>query len=99
MSTNIVVPELGESVVSATVLRWLKQEGERVSAGESVVELETEKVNLEIGAEQTGVLTQDRQARGRGRPSGRRPGGDREGAGERPIRRTRAAKGGGSDPA
>jgi 2-oxoglutarate dehydrogenase E2 component (dihydrolipoamide succinyltransferase) len=56
MSRNIVVPELGESVVSATVARWLKQEGERVAAGEALVELETEKVNLEVGAEQTGVL-------------------------------------------
>ncbi|HTU03725.1 MAG TPA: dihydrolipoyllysine-residue succinyltransferase [Candidatus Sulfotelmatobacter sp.] len=53
---NIVVPELGESVVSATVARWLKREGEPVAAGEAVVELETEKVNLEVGAEQTGIL-------------------------------------------
>ncbi|MFB3817733.1 MAG: 2-oxoglutarate dehydrogenase complex dihydrolipoyllysine-residue succinyltransferase [Candidatus Methylomirabilales bacterium] len=56
MASNIVVPELGESVVSATVARWLKQEGERVAAGEALVELETEKVNLEVGAEQTGIL-------------------------------------------
>jgi len=56
MSTDILVPELGESVVSATVARWLKQEGERVAAGEALVELETEKVNLEVGAEQTGIL-------------------------------------------
>ncbi|HWP92524.1 MAG TPA: 2-oxoglutarate dehydrogenase complex dihydrolipoyllysine-residue succinyltransferase [Thermodesulfobacteriota bacterium] len=56
MSTNIVVPELGESVVEATVLRWLKREGDRVSVGESVVELETEKANFEVAAEQAGVL-------------------------------------------
>jgi 2-oxoglutarate dehydrogenase E2 component (dihydrolipoamide succinyltransferase) len=56
MSINIVVPDLGESVVEATVLRWLKQEGERVATGETVVELETEKVNLEVSAPQAGVL-------------------------------------------
>lgn len=56
MATNIVVPELGESVVEATVGRWLKQEGEPVSAGEAVVELETDKVNLEVSAEKAGVL-------------------------------------------
>ncbi|HLY26657.1 MAG TPA: biotin/lipoyl-containing protein, partial [Aggregatilineales bacterium] len=57
MSVNIVVPELGESVVEATVGRWLKQEGEAVKVGEPVVELETDKVNLEVGAEKEGVLT------------------------------------------
>ncbi len=57
MPFNIVVPPLGESVVEATVARWLKQEGERVKAGEAVVELETDKVNLEVGAGGHGVLT------------------------------------------
>jgi 2-oxoglutarate dehydrogenase E2 component (dihydrolipoamide succinyltransferase) len=56
MATKIVVPELGESVVEATVGRWLKQEGELVAVGEPLVELETDKVNLEVGAEQAGVL-------------------------------------------
>ena len=56
MTTNIVVPELGESVLEATVRAWLKQPGDRVAAGEALVELETEKVNLEVGAEQAGVL-------------------------------------------
>jgi len=56
MTTNIVVPELGESVLEATVRTWLKQPGERVAAGEALVELETEKVNLEVGAEKAGVL-------------------------------------------
>nr|WP_207711383.1 2-oxoglutarate dehydrogenase complex dihydrolipoyllysine-residue succinyltransferase [Sulfobacillus harzensis] len=50
------VPELGESVVEATVGRWLKQAGEAVKAGEAVVELETDKVNLEVAAEEDGVL-------------------------------------------
>ena len=56
MSFEIVVPELGESIVEATVARWLKQEGGRVEVGEAVVELETEKVNLEVSVEQAGVL-------------------------------------------
>ncbi|HEX9665972.1 MAG TPA: biotin/lipoyl-containing protein, partial [Thermodesulfobacteriota bacterium] len=56
MSVNIVVPEMGESVVEATVVRWLKSEGEPVSPGEAVVELETEKANFEVGAEKGGIL-------------------------------------------
>ena len=55
--TNIVVPELGESVVEARVLRWMRQVGDRVSVGDPLVELETEKVNLEVAAEKAGVLT------------------------------------------
>jgi len=53
---EIQVPELGESVTEATVGRWLKSEGEEVAAGEPVVELETDKVNFEVEAEQDGVL-------------------------------------------
>ncbi len=56
MSFNIVVPPLGESVVEATVGQWRKQEGEPVKAGETLVELETDKVNLDVGAEHDGVL-------------------------------------------
>jgi 2-oxoglutarate dehydrogenase E2 component (dihydrolipoamide succinyltransferase) len=56
MASKIVVPELGESVVEATVSRWLKHEGDHVAVGEAVVEIETEKVNLEVGADQAGVL-------------------------------------------
>ena len=55
--SNIVVPQLGESVVEARVARWLKKEGERVEAGEPVVELETEKIDLEVAAEHGGVIT------------------------------------------
>ena len=54
---NIVVPTLGESVVEARVARWLKQEGQHVAAGEPLVELETEKIDLEVSAEVSGVLT------------------------------------------
>jgi 2-oxoglutarate dehydrogenase E2 component (dihydrolipoamide succinyltransferase) len=53
---EIHVPELGESVTEATVGKWLKSEGEQVKAGEPVVELETDKVNFEVEAEQDGVL-------------------------------------------
>jgi len=56
MAMKIIVPELGESVIEATVGRWLKREGDRVAVGEAVVELETEKVNVEVGAEGAGVL-------------------------------------------
>jgi 2-oxoglutarate dehydrogenase E2 component (dihydrolipoamide succinyltransferase) len=56
MSSNVVVPELGESIVDARVSRWLKKEGERVSAGDPLVELETDKIDLEVGAPQAGVL-------------------------------------------
>jgi 2-oxoglutarate dehydrogenase E2 component (dihydrolipoamide succinyltransferase) len=57
MSTNIVVPELGESVVEARVAKWLKKPGESVNAGDPLVELETEKIDLEVSADRAGVLT------------------------------------------
>lgn len=64
MAVEIVVPDLGESVVGATVAQWLKQEGESVQAGEAVVVLETDKVDLEVAAAQSGVL--ERIARQKG---------------------------------
>ena len=56
MATNIVVPELGESVVEARVAKWLKKPGDSVVAGDALVELETEKVDLEVSADRAGVL-------------------------------------------
>src|SRR5215213_8389399 len=56
MPTNIVVPELGESVVEARVAKWLKKQGDAVTAGEPLVELETEKIDLEVSADRAGVL-------------------------------------------
>lgn len=53
---NIVVPELGESVVEARVARWLKKPGDRVAVGDALVELETEKIDLEVNAEKAGVV-------------------------------------------
>ena len=56
MSAEIKVPTLGESVTSATVARWLKQPGENVLADEAVVELETDKVSVEVSSPEAGVL-------------------------------------------
>jgi len=56
MATNIVVPELGESVVEARVAKWLKKAGDSVVAGDALVELETEKIDLEVSADRAGVL-------------------------------------------
>jgi 2-oxoglutarate dehydrogenase E2 component (dihydrolipoamide succinyltransferase) len=62
MSVEIVVPELGESILEATINQWYKKEGDRVEVGEVLVELETDKVNLEVGAEQSGkIIRIDRQ--------------------------------------
>ncbi len=57
MATEINVPTLGESVTSATVARWMKHEGEAVAADEPLVELETDKVTVEVNAPAAGVLT------------------------------------------
>jgi 2-oxoglutarate dehydrogenase E2 component (dihydrolipoamide succinyltransferase) len=56
MSANIVVPEVGESIVDARVAKWLKKEGDAVAAGDPLVELETDKIDLEVAAPQAGVL-------------------------------------------
>jgi 2-oxoglutarate dehydrogenase E2 component (dihydrolipoamide succinyltransferase) len=56
MSDRILVPVLGESVTEATVAKWLKNEGEKVSADEAIVELETDKVNVEVPAPSNGTL-------------------------------------------
>jgi 2-oxoglutarate dehydrogenase E2 component (dihydrolipoamide succinyltransferase) len=57
MSENILVPVLGESITEATVSKWLKNEGDVVDADEPIVELETDKVNLEVPSPVSGVLT------------------------------------------
>lgn len=56
MTIQITVPELGESVIAATVGEWHKQEGHTVSIGDVLVELETDKVDVEVSAETAGVL-------------------------------------------
>nr|WP_294524143.1 2-oxoglutarate dehydrogenase complex dihydrolipoyllysine-residue succinyltransferase [uncultured Rhodopila sp.] len=57
MATEILVPTLGESVTTATVARWIKQQGESVAADEPLVELETDKVTVEVNAPSAGVLS------------------------------------------
>jgi len=56
MSEKIVVPVLGESITEATVAKWLKSEGDRVNADEAIVELETDKVNVEVPAPSSGII-------------------------------------------
>ena len=58
MSEKILVPILGESIVEATVAKWLKNAGDVVEADEPIVELETDKVNLEVPSPISGVLTE-----------------------------------------
>ena len=56
MATDILVPTLGESVSTATVARWLKKAGEQVAVDEPLVELETDKVTVEVNAPSAGVI-------------------------------------------
>jgi 2-oxoglutarate dehydrogenase E2 component (dihydrolipoamide succinyltransferase) len=58
MATDILVPTLGESVTEATVVQWLKQPGDAVAVDDPLVELETDKVTLEINASAAGVLAE-----------------------------------------
>ena len=58
MSEKVLVPALGESITEATVSKWMKHKGDTVNADEGIVELETDKVNLEVPAPISGVLTE-----------------------------------------
>ena len=58
MSEKILVPVLGESITEATVAKWLKNKGEMVKVDEAIVELETDKVNLEVPSAVNGILTE-----------------------------------------
>ncbi|MDQ2798296.1 MAG: E3 binding domain-containing protein, partial [Armatimonadota bacterium] len=64
MPVEIRVPQMGESVTEATILRWLKKGGETVTAGEAVAELETDKVNVEVPADTGGVIQSFAHAEG-----------------------------------
>ncbi len=64
MPAEIRVPQMGESVTEATILRWLKKEGERIEAGEAIAELETDKVNVEVPADSAGVIQSFAHAEG-----------------------------------
>lgn len=56
MPTNVIMPQLGESVVEGTVSRWLKQEGQPIDEFEPLLEISTDKVDTEIPAPASGVL-------------------------------------------
>jgi len=56
MATQMTLPRLGQGMESGTIVRWLKQEGDRVEKGEPLYELDTEKVTQEVEAEASGVL-------------------------------------------
>jgi 2-oxoglutarate dehydrogenase E2 component (dihydrolipoamide succinyltransferase) len=64
MPAEIRVPQMGESVTEATILRWLKKVGETVAAGEAVAELETDKVNVEVPADTGGIIQSFAHAEG-----------------------------------
>src|SRR4051812_24757279 len=61
---SIKVPPLGESIVEATVSRWLKQEGDTIAPGDTLVELETDKITVEVPSMTGGVLTKRAHAEG-----------------------------------
>jgi len=61
---SIKVPPLGESIVEATISRWLKKEGDVVAQNESLVELETDKITVEVPAFKAGVLTKQMKKEG-----------------------------------
>ncbi len=56
MSTNVIMPKLGESIVEGTVTKWLKQEGEPIKELESLLEVNTDKVDTEIPSPASGTL-------------------------------------------
>ena len=56
MAIEIVVPQLGESVVEGTISKWLKKEGDKVDKDEPIVEIATDKINIEIPSPKAGVL-------------------------------------------
>jgi len=57
MTEKILVPVLGESITEATISKWLKNKGDNISADEALVELETDKVNIEVPSPIDGILT------------------------------------------
>ena len=62
--SNVVVPQLGESVVEARIAKWLKQPGDRVNTGDALVSLETDKVDIEVPADHAGTLVSIAHAEG-----------------------------------
>ena len=54
---KLIMPKMGESVAEATILKWLKKEGDRVEADESILEIATDKVDTEVPSPASGILT------------------------------------------
>ena len=92
MTTQIVVPTLGESVTEATVAKWFKAEGEAVAADEPLVELETDKVTLEVNAPAAGMLSKIAVAAGSNVLVGALLGTIAEGAGAAPSAKAEQLK-------
>ena len=65
MSKKIIVPTLGESITEATVSRWLKNIGDQIETDEALVELETDKVNVEVASPVTGILSKIKIKKGK----------------------------------
>src|SRR5262245_40226554 len=64
MPTEITMPKLSDTMEEGTILRWYKHEGETVTKGELLAEVETDKADMELEAEQTGILTEIRVKEG-----------------------------------
>ncbi len=99
MPINIVVPEVGESIVDARVARWLKKEGDAVAAGEPLVELETDKIDVEVPAPKAGVLERIAHKDGDDVKIGAVIGTIKEGAAKDGAAKDSAGVGSGTDPA
>ena len=65
MATNVIMPALGVAQQTGTLLKWLKAEGQSVSKGEPLMEIETDKATVEIEAPGSGILTQVTASAGR----------------------------------
>ena len=57
MAVVVILPKIGEAMTSGEITKWLKKEGDRVEKGEAIFELQTEKVNFEVEAEESGILS------------------------------------------
>src|SRR3989304_3015404 len=87
---EVIMPKMGDAMTEGKVLRWMKHPGDTVAAGEAIAETETDKVNVELPAEESGTLTEILAAEGATVPVGGaiavilKPGGERAGAGGAP---------------
>src|SRR3972149_5541802 len=83
---EVIMPKMGDAMTEGKVLRWMKHPGDTVAAGEAIAEIETDKVNVELPAEESGTLTEILAAEGATVPVGGaiavilKPGEERAGA-------------------